>query len=399
MAMKVGVVGTGFIGPVHVEALRRIGVEVKGVLGSSAQKSQAAAQRMGLERGYSSYTELLADPEVGVVHLTSPNRFHREQVLQALEAGKHVVCEKPLGMTTRETRELVAAARKHPGLVTAVNYNIRFYPLCLQARAMVRSGEVGEVFHVKGSYVQDWLLYPTDFNWRVLASEGGALRAVGDIGTHWLDLVSFITGLEVEEVMADLKTVHPVRQAPPQGSVETFSSKGDQPSATADTGGKKGAKKKLSTTPVHIDTEDYASVLLRFGGGARGVLTVSQVTAGRKNRLEWEIAGSKRAVAWNGERPEELWVGERGEANRILMRDPGLLDRAASAYTSYPGGHAEGFPDTFKQLYRAVYADIAAGKPSENPLYATFEDGHKELALCEAILESSRKGKWVKVKY
>jgi len=215
--IKVGVVGTGFIGPVHVEALRRIGVMVKGVLGSSPERSRRAAEALGLERGYSSYAELLADEAISVVHLTSPNRFHREQVLAALAAGKHVVCEKPLGMNTQETRELVAAAREHPELVTAVNYNLRFYPLCLQAREMVRKGEVGEVFHVKGSYVQDWLLYPTDFNWRVLAEDGGALRAVGDIGTHWLDLVTFITGLEVEEVMADLYTVHPVRQRPRRG--------------------------------------------------------------------------------------------------------------------------------------------------------------------------------------
>lgn len=386
MKHKVGVVGTGFIGPVHVEALRRLGVEVKGVLGSSPEKSAAAAKKMGLQKGYSSYQEMIGDPEIGVVHLTSPNRFHLEQVMGALKAGKHVVCEKPLGMTTKETRKLVAAAKQYANLVTAVNYNYRFYPISLEARSMVQSGQVGDIFHIKGGYIQDWLLYPTDFNWRVLASEGGEMRAVGDIGTHWLDLTSFITGLEVEAVMADLRTVHPVRQAPPQGSVETFS-------------GKKGAKKKLETTPVEISTEDYASVLVHYKGGAKGVFTVSQVTAGRKNRLEYEIAGSKRALAWTGERPEELWIGERNEPNRLLMRDPGLMDASASAFTNYPAGHAEGFPDTFKQLYRAVYADIEAGKPSKNPLYATFEDGHKELALCEAILASSKAGKWTKVKY
>lgn len=385
MGQKVGVVGTGFIGPVHVEALRRLGIEVKGVLGSSPSKSEASAQKMGLPKGYASYAEMLSDPEIGVVHLTSPNRFHLGQVLAALEAGKHVICEKPLGMNTQQTQKMVAAAKRHPKQVTAVNYNLRFYPHNLQARSMVRSGAIGDVLHIRGSYLQDWLLYPTDFNWRVLASEGGELRAIGDIGTHWLDLITFITGLEVESVMADLYTVHPVRQQPPQGSLETFS-------------GKKGCKKP-ATTPVKIDTEDYASVLLRFKGGQRGVLTVSQVTAGRKNAIEYEIAGSKRALAWHGERPEELWIGERNEANQILLRDPGLLSDAAAAYTSYPGGHAEGFPDTFKQLYRAIYADIEAGRPGKNSLYATFEDGHKELALCEAILASSKAGKWTKVKY
>ena len=386
MNVTAAVVGTGFIGPVHVEALRRLGVRVKGVLGSSEAKSRAAAEGMGLEVGYASYAELLADRDVQAVHLTSPNRFHLEQVLAALRAGKHVVCEKPLGMTTSETKKLVAAAKKHPKLVCAVNYNVRFYPLNLHAREMVRRGEVGDVFHIKGSYVQDWLLYPTDFNWRVLAEDGGELRAIGDIGTHWLDLVTFISGLRVESVCADLHTVHPVRQQPPAGSVETFS-------------GKKGAKKKPETTPVRITTEDYASVLLRFQGGARGVLTVSQVTAGRKNRVEWEIAGSKRAIAWNGERPEELWIGERNSPNSTLMRDGSQMHATGSFHTNYPAGHAEGFPDTFKQLYRAIYADIERGQPSVTPLYATFADGHAELALCEAILESGKKGAWVKVKY
>jgi predicted dehydrogenase len=260
---------------------------------------------------------------------------------------------------------------------------VRFYPINLQARAMVKKGDLGNIFHIKGSYVQDWLMYPTDFNWRVLAEDGGDLRAIGDIGTHWLDLVTFISGLEVESVMADLYTVHPVRQRPLQGSVETFS-------------GKKSAK-KLKTIPVNISTEDYASVLFRFKSGAHGVLTVSQVTAGRKNAIEWEIAGSKRAMAWNGERPNELWIGERSEPNKTLIRDPSLMDPSVAPFANYPGGHNEGFPDTFKQLYRAIYADIQKGRPSKKPLYATFEDGHKELALCEAILQSYRKGKWVKV--
>ncbi len=376
------IVGTGFIGPVHVEALQRIGVRVKGILGSSAEKSVAAARSLGLETGYESYEALLSDPDVRVVHLTSPNRFHHRQVLQALESGRHVVCEKPLGMTTVETQALIAAAARFPELICAVNYNIRFYPINLHARAMIAAGELGDVLHVKGSYVQDWLLYPSDFNWRVLAAEGGDLRAIGDIGTHWLDLIGFLTGLEAVSVMADLHTIHETRHAPPQGSTETFGAQNGEP---------------VGTTPTPIDTEDYASVLLRFKGGARGVMTVSQVTAGRKNAIEWEIAGSKKAIAWHGERPNELWIGERDEANRVLLRNPAVMDSTASAYSSYPAGHNEGFPDTFKQLYRAIYADIAAGKRSAHPLYATFADGHEELCLCEAILESHRSQAWVHV--
>jgi predicted dehydrogenase len=374
------VVGTGFICPVHVEALRRLGLRVKGVLGSAPEKSRAAADRLGLERGYSDYAEVLADQAVTVVHLTSPNRLHRDQVLAALAAGKHVVCEKPLALTTAETAELVAAAAAHPHLVCAVNYNVRFYPLALHARALVRRGEIGDVLHLHGSYLQDWLLFPTDFNWRVLAEEGGELRAVGDVGTHWLDLISFVSGLEIEAVMADLRTVHPVRQGPAGGSVETFA-------------GKAGGRSR-ELRPVAVTTDDYGSVLLRFRGGARGVCTFSQVAAGRKNCIQFEISGSKSSLAWNSESPDQLWIGERSEPSRLLLRDPSLLDPTAARFSSYPGGHVEGYPDTFKQLYRAVYDDIAAGRRSAEPLYATFEDGHRELQLCEAILDSHRRGAW-----
>lgn len=374
------IVGTGFIGPVHLEALRRLGIPVHGILGSTPQKSAQAAHSLGLARGYDTYDQLLCDDEINVVHLTSPNYRHHRQVLAALEAGKHVVCEKPLAMTSAQTCEIVAASRARPQQICAVNYNVRFYPICLQARALVKNGALGRIFHLHGSYVQDWLLYNTDFNWRVLASEGGELRAVGDIGTHWLDLVEFVTGLEIESVFADLGTVHQTRFAAPQGSVETFSCSDSAP---------------VERTPVAIDTEDFGSILLRFKGGTKGVLTVSQVVAGRKNSIRLEIAGEKMALAFDAERPNELWIGKRDEPNLHLLRDPALLDSSATAFTNYPGGHNEGFPDTFKQLYRAIYADIAAGKPSENPLYATFEDGHREILLCEAILKSHREGTWI----
>jgi predicted dehydrogenase len=341
----VAVVGTGFIGPVHVEALRRLGIRVKGILGSSPEKSKKAAATLGLPAAYCDYAELLGDKEVGSVHIASPNRVHCAQVLAALDAGKHVVCEKPLGMTSSETAELVEASRRHPDLVAAVNYNVRFYPLCLHARGLIRRGEIGRIFHLHCSYVQDWLLYPSDFNWRVMAEEGGELRAIGDIGTHWLDLLGFISGLEIEAVMADLATAHPVRQRPPSGSgsVETFT--GQKP------------KPAQQSAPVAISTDDYGSVLLRFRGGQRGVFTVSQVTAGRKNCIRYEIAGAEKSLAWDN----------------------------------------EGFPDTFKQQYRAIYADVRNGHRSPDPLYATFADGHRELLLCEAILKSHRAGTWVKV--
>jgi predicted dehydrogenase len=376
--LSAAVVGTGFIGPVHVEALRRLGRPVVGILGSSPDKSRAAAAALNLPRAYDRLEDLLADPAVGVVHLASPNRLHAGQCRLALAAGKHVVCEKPLAMTARETAELVDLAERTP-LVTAVCYNVRFYPLCLEARCRVRDGQLGAVYHVTGSYVQDWLLYDTDFNWRVLAAEGGALRAVADIGTHWLDLVTAITGLEVESVCADLRTVHPTRRRP-RGSVQTFEGKTAAP---------------RDTEPVAIDTEDYGSVLLRFRGGAGGCFTVSQVTAGRKNCIRFEIAGARSALAWDSERPNELWQGFRDRANEVLPRDPALLHPGVRPFANYPGGHNEGFPDTFKQLFRAVYDYIDAGDWQAPRPFPTFADGHREVVLCEAILQSQRERRWV----
>jgi predicted dehydrogenase len=239
------------------------------------------------------------------------------------------------------------------------------------------------VFHVTGSYLQDWLLYDTDFNWRVLAGEGGELRAVADIGTHWIDLVTSITGLTVESVCADLATFHPVRRRP-AGEVETFT-------------GKSGSRDKPETTPVAISTDDYGAILFRFTNGARGTMWVSQVTAGRKNTVRYELAGRSRALAWNSETPDELWVGRREAANELLPRDPSLLSDAVRPYANYPGGHNEGFPDTFKQLFRAFYGYVGAGDFAAQPPFPTFDDGHREVAVCEAILASHRERRWLDV--
>ncbi len=381
--INAAVVGTGFIGPVHVEALRRAGVNVIGILGSSPEKSLAAAGRLGLVKGYASLEEVLGDAGVDSVHLTTPNRFHFEQAKAALAAGKHVMCEKPLAMNSEESARLVELAdeARGRGLAAGVNYNIRYYPICREAADRARNGTLGEVFHVAGSYVQDWLFHDTDFNWRVVAEDGGELRAVADIGTHWLDLIRSITGLEVEAVCADLKTVFPVRQSP-KGSVETFSD---------------GADRQVETEPVEISTEDYGCIMLRFAGGAKGVLHVSQVNAGRKNCLRFEIAGSNQALAWNSESPNELWIGHRDKANESLIRDPSLLGGLGRAATDYPGGHNEGFPDSFKQLYKDFYGYIAAGDFAAQPTFPSFADGHQEILLCEAILKSHREERWVTV--
>ena len=374
------VTGTGFIGAVHVEALHRLGIRVKGILGSSPDKSKIAAQELGLAKAYVSYEELLSDREVEVVHITTPNRWHREMVIGALEAGKHVVCEKPLATNSMETAELVERAAKSPHLLTAVNYNVRFYPLALQARELIQQGVIGRVLSVRGAYIQDWLLKETDWNWRLLPEEGGELRAIGDIGTHWMDLILFLTGLQIDLVFADLATMIPVRQRPKVARA-TFE-------------GNKVNSEAAEVEPFQITTEDWGSVLFRFSNGARGSMCVSQVTAGRKNKITFEIAGSEGSLAWDSEHPNDLWLGHRDKANELLIRDPSLLDPAVRTFASYPGGHNEGFPDTFKQLYRAIYQRLAEKDFSRSKLFAGFDDGHQELLLCEAILRSHREEAW-----
>ncbi len=378
--IQAAVIGSGFIGPVHVEALRRAGIDVVGILDVNFERTEAAAARLQLAKAYRDLDELLADQEVHSVHIAVPNKYHYEMAKRVLTGGKHVMCEKPLAMDSRESAELVQLAG-NSGRAAGVNYNIRYYPLCLEAAERVREGTLGNLFHVTGSYVQDWLFHDTDFNWRVVAEEGGALRAVADIGTHWLDLIHAITQLEVEAVCADLSTIYPVRQRP-RGVVETFSGK-EAPQVAAE--------------PMKVDTEDYGCVLLRFAGGARGCLFVSQVTAGRKNCLRFELAGARQAMAWNSESPNELWVGHRDEPNQLLMRDPALLGRRAGQFVSYPGGHNEGFSDTFKQCFRDFYAYIEAGDFSATPTFPTFADGHREIVLCEAILQSHRQQGWIEI--
>jgi predicted dehydrogenase len=374
------VVGTGFIGPVHVEGLRRAGVHVAGIVGSSPEKSQLAAEQLGLPRGYATLDDVLSDPAVDSVHLATPNRLHFAQAAAVLRAGKHVLCEKPLAMTSSETADLVRIAAES-ARAAGVAYNIRFYPLCHEAAARVADGSLGKILHVTGSYVQDWLLYDSDFNWRVLAEDGGNLRAVADIGTHWLDLVQFIVGRKVSAVCADLRTVHAMRQRP-GGGVETFSGKGSAP---------------RKTEPIAVSTDDCGCVMLRFDNGANGCLWVSQTTAGRKNCLRYEIAGSQQSFAWNSEVPNELWIGHRDRPNEMLIRDPALMSASARAIASYPGGHNEGFPETFKQLFRSFYGYVAAGDFTAPPPFPTFADGHREVLLCEAVLRSAREGRWVEV--
>jgi predicted dehydrogenase len=372
------VIGAGFIGAAHIEALRRLHIPVRGLLGRTHDGGSQRADDLGVARAYSSLDELLADPAVDVVHVASPNAAHFPQVRQILQAGRHVVCEKPLATTSAESSMLAAEART-AGVVAAVNFNLRFYPLNQHVRQLIADGGIGVPRLLSGHYLQDWLLFETDWNWRLEPEVGGQLRAVADIGSHWLDLVAFLTGDSISHVLADLATFVPVRRQS-TGAAQTFAS-GDQ-----------GA-----TIERAITSEDAASILLRFASGARGAVTVSQVSPGRKNSLRYEIDGSTAAVAWDSERPDELWQGHRDAPNQLLLRNPALMNRAGATATYLPGGHAEGFADTFKAAFAAIYADVAAGGPSAAPAYATFADGHDEMLVNDAVAESARIGTWAAV--
>jgi len=378
---KVGVVGLGFIGPAHIEGVRRLGDEVVGIVGIDLEEAQTKAKELQIEKAYASFDEMIADPEIDIVHICSPNYLHYSHSAKALQAGKHVICEKPLTVTSAESAALVELA-KTKNLASAVNYNLRYYPVNHEARALVRRGELGKIHSIHGSYLQDWLLLPTDWNWRLLPKEGGALCSVADIGSHWMDMVMFITGLKITEVMADLGTSIPVRKRP-VGKVETFA-------------GKLGAQEQ-QYEEVAVSGDDFANILFHFENGAKGSLAVSQVSAGRKNRLQYEIDGSQSAIAWDSEVPDALWRGYRGRYNEVLLKDPAIMQDAAKSVTSYPGGHTEGFPDTFKQLAKKVNEYICAGDFSAEPDFPTFEDGHRALVVEEAILKSSQTGKWVSV--
>ena len=374
--IKAGVVGVGFIGVAHVEALRRLGVQVVGVVGSTPERAREKAAAAGLPEVFESVEALAADPRIDVIHIASPNYAHADQVRTALEAGKHVVCEKPLALTSGDTADLVARA-EGAGLVNAVCFNIRHYPLNHQAMAVVASGAIGEPKLITGSYHQDWLLKETDWNWRLQPEEAGQLRAVADIGSHWLDLTRFISGRDVTQVMADLHTLVPVRRHP-RRPVESFTK--------ADTSG--------DLIEEEMSSDDAAGILLRYQGGAVGALTVSQVSAGEKNSVRYEIAGSESAIRWLSANPDDLFIGHRGRPNEVLSRDPGLYSPVAAGLVAYPGGHVEGFPDTFRALFSQVYADVANGSPAAAPTYPTFADGHDAVLVTDAITHSHETQQW-----
>ena len=370
------------MGRVHVEAMRRLGfVDVAAVAGSSLDKARAFADAFGVDRAEGDYRAVLDDPDIDAVHICTPNAQHFAMASAALEAGKHVLCEKPLATMSAEAAALAALASTK-AVRNATCYNLRFYPMVQHMRRMCEAGELGEILVAQGTYSQDWLLYDTDWNWRVEAKAAGPLRAMGDIGSHWCDMVEHVTGQRIDSVCADLATFHKTRKRPGR-SAETFAGKSQK---TGDAGDDRDGV---------VDTEDFGAVLFHLGERARGAFTVSQVSAGCKNRLTLEIFGTRASAAWNQERPEELWIGHRDGRNEVAIKDPLLLAPDAAAYADLPGGHSEGYDATFKQLFRRFYRSIL--DPRDTPDYPQFTDGLRQMRLLDAALASHQRRGWVDV--
>jgi predicted dehydrogenase len=375
--VKTAVIGAGFMGRVHAEAIRRVGnVDLVAVAGVSEEEAAGFGESIGVERTTGDYRTLLADPEIQAVHVCTPNALHYPVAKAAIEAGKAVLCEKPLTLSVDEARELVELAESKQ-VANCVNHNLRYYPVVQQIRRMIEAGELGDVLIVQGTYSQDWLLYDTDWNWRIDSKANGALRAMGDIGSHWMDMIEHLTGLKITGLCADLQTIHKTRKRP-KVAIQTFAGKTLQPE---------------DYDEVPIDTEDFGSVLLRMGDRARGAFTVSQMSAGCKNRFAFEIFGSKCGVGWNQERPDELWIGHRNTPNQVLIKDPSLLNPKAAAYADLPGGHSEGYDDTHKQVFKRFYKKVA--DPLAAIEYPTFAEGLHGMEKLAKVLESSKKQSWV----
>ena len=382
--INAAVIGSGFMGAAHVEALRRIpGVHIAAMVSDDRPRAKEIADQFGIPDVFSDWEQVVQMRDISVVHNCTPNNLHYPINKALIRAGKHVISEKPLTLNPAEAEELVRLAEEK-GTVTAVNFNYRFYPILQHVRSIISDGDLGDIYYIHGHYLQDWLYYDTDYNWRLETEISGASRAMADIGSHWCDMAQFLSGLEITRVFARMTTIHKERKKPDH-AVETFKGKEE----TAESNAKN----------IPINTEDIATVLLQFNNGTTGVVTVSQVSAGRKNHFSLEIDGSKKAVAWNQENPNELWIGHRDQPNEILIKDPSLLHTDARQYAHYPGGHPEGYPDGPKNLFNNVYRFIREGKsPAKDPQdFPTFRDGLRANNIVDAALQSHREQQWVAV--
>ncbi|MDR6549004.1 Gfo/Idh/MocA family oxidoreductase [Paenibacillus qinlingensis] len=381
--IHIGIIGTGFSAKAHIEAIRRIPyLHVIAVAGSSLEKAQQIASEYGIPKAYGNESELIQDNEVMAIHNCTPNYMHYAINREVLLAGKHILSEKPLGMSSEQTEELAQLAKDYKG-VNGVAFNYRHYPLIAEIKHQLRMSAYGKVNLVYGGFLQDWLLHQTDYNWRLEPKYNGASRAIADIGSHWCDTVQYVLGKKIVRVFADLKVVHPIRRK----SIE------------------KAYTGAIGSEPVYeeipMETEDYGSVLVHFEDGIQGVFTISQVSAGRKNKLFFEIAADKRSLAWNQEKPNSLWIGHRDRANQELLSDPRLLSDSAAVLSHYPGGHHEGWPDALKNMLIDFYTSIRdkeANESTEVRSFADFKNGHQVMKVVDAILESHQTQRWVIIK-
>jgi predicted dehydrogenase len=381
--LKAGVIGTGFIGPVHAEAIRRLGwVEIVAIAGSDQAGADRKARELGIPAAYGDYRHMIEDPSIDVIHNCTPNHLHYDINREIIQAGKHVLSEKPLAMTSEQCASLLRLANEHH-VVHGVNFNYRAYPMVQHLKASIADGELGNVYLVHGGYLQDWLLYETDYNWRLEERFGGKMRAVADIGSHWVDLIQYVTGQRITSVFADLTTVIPVRKKPMDKS-ETFQHASTDQAVYED---------------VRITTEDCATVMFRMNGGTTGMFVVSQVSAGRKNRLSFEVNGSRSSAFWNQEEPEQLWIGHRDRPNELLLSDPSLVHPQARSFLHYPGGHNEGWADSVRNTMQAFYRVVLDSKDSrsDRPDFATFADGYHCVRVTEAIMRSNAAQSWVEI--
>jgi len=383
--IKAGFVGAGFVGPIHIENLRRLGIaDVVALAEIDQKKADELADRLSIKKAYGKWEDLISDDEVEVVHVTCSNDLHYPVSKACIEAGKNVICEKPLSMSIEEAKELVSLAKKK-NVVNATTFNMEFYPMVKEAIAIISRGDLGRIYLVFGRLYQDWLSKDSDYNWRVESKYQGKTRVVADLGSHWFHIIQKILNKRIISVFGDRTIFIPVRKRPTI-EIPTFSEQELKPGEYEE---------------IEVDTEDHATVLLRFEDNIKGIFVGSQVSPGRKNRLEWEVSGSLKSLAWQQEDPNQLWIGYRNKANELLLRDPSLLSENVKQFAYYPGGLAEGYGDSWKNLLNKIYKYILeeGNLKGKVPDFPTFKDGYENMVIIESIWQSMKKNEWIDINW
>lgn len=376
--LKIGVVGTGFIGGKHIEAISRIPeVKLVAVVDSYAPKGMETAEKYGVNF-YASVEEMLEKEELDAVHNCTPTSMHYIVNEKVIKADKHLYCEKPLALDAEEGRKLVQLLQEHP-VANGVNLNYRMNALVQDMHDRVASGETGRTFMVTASYVQDWMMMQDDYDWRLDPKVGGASRAIADIGSHLFDTTQFVTGKKITAVNAKLLVMHPTRlQYEKTGG--TFSKE-------------KGALKQ----EIPVVNEDAASIMVQFEDSTHGLFQVSQISAGHKNDMRIRFDFEKCSYEWRQEENNLLYIGHRDEPNQIKHREASALTERCRRYTGLPSGHPEGWNDVLYQAINAFYHSIMTDTYHAEVPYATVREGAWIMKIIEACLKSDKLGQWVDV--